>query len=260
MTLIHSVILGIVEGITEFLPISSTAHLEISARLLGLAETDFLKSFEIIIQLGAILAVVFLYAKTLSANTSIWKRIITAFIPTGVIGFVLYKVIKDYLLGNESLVIWTLGIGGVLLIIFELFYGREEELTIQTPLAQLEQMPYSKAFLIGLAQSLAIVPGVSRAAATIVAGRLLGVSRRAIVEFSFLLAIPTMAAAAGYDLTKNAVSFTSAELGILAVGFITAFIAALFAVKFLIHYIQHHTFIVFGIYRIVLALLLISLL
>jgi undecaprenyl-diphosphatase len=260
MTLIHSVILGIIEGITEFLPISSTAHLEIGARLLGLAESDFVKSFEIIIQLGAILAVVVLYARTLSTNLNIWKRIIAAFIPTGIIGFVLYSIIKEHLLGNESLIIWTLGIGGILLIIFEIVYSRNEVLTIQEPLAQLEHMSYSKAVLIGLAQSLAVVPGVSRAAATIVAGRMLGMGRRAIVEFSFLLAIPTMLAAAGYDLTKNAHSFSSSELMALAVGFIVAFISALIAVKFLIRYIQHHTFIMFGIYRIALTLLLILLL
>jgi undecaprenyl-diphosphatase len=258
MTLMHSIILGIVEGITEFLPISSTAHLEISARLLGLAETDFFKSFEIVIQLGAIVAVIFLYARTLSTNLNIWKRIITAFIPTGVVGFILYKVIKEYLLGNELLIIWTIGIGGILLIIFELVYGKEQRMG--DPLSELEDMPYPKAFVIGLAQSLAVVPGVSRAAATIVAGRMLGIGRRAIVEFSFLLAIPTMVAAAGYDLSKNALSFSGSEFLLLAVGFIVAFFSALVAVRFLIRYIQNHTFIIFGVYRIVLALLLISLL
>ncbi|MBA3285364.1 MAG: undecaprenyl-diphosphatase, partial [Nitrosopumilus sp.] len=111
MTLVHSFILGIVEGLTEFLPISSTAHLEIASRVLGLASTDFLKSFEIIIQLGAILAVVVFYASTLTMNTELWKRIIVAFVPTGIIGFLLYKVIKNYLLGNPSLIVWTLGIG-----------------------------------------------------------------------------------------------------------------------------------------------------
>ncbi len=117
-------------------------------------------------------------------------------------------------------------------------------------------MPYPKALIIGLAQSIAVVPGVSRAAATIVAGRMLGLSRRAVVEFSFLLAIPTMAAAAGYDLTKNALSFSTSEIGLLALGFVTAFIAAYFSVRFLIRYIQNHTFTIFGVYRIIIALLL----
>ncbi|MDQ3014715.1 MAG: undecaprenyl-diphosphatase UppP [bacterium] len=258
MTLIHSVLLGIVEGITEFLPISSTAHLEISARILGIASSDFFKSFEIIIQLGAILAIVVLYAQTLSTSLTIWKKIIAAFLPTGVIGFVLYKIIKDYLLGNETLIIWTLGIGGIILIIFELVYSREEA-SLQTTMKELEAMSYKKAVMIGLAQSIAVVPGVSRAAATIMAGRVLGLSRKAIVEFSFLLAIPTMLAAASYDLTKNALSFSSFELLLLAVGFVTAFISALVAVRFLLRYIQTHTFIMFGVYRIILAIALILL-
>lgn len=258
MTLMQSVLLGIVEGITEFLPISSTAHLEISARILGIASSDFFKSFEIIIQLGAILAVVVLYARTLSTNLTIWKKIIAAFLPTGVIGFVLYKIIKDYLLGNETLIIWTLGIGGIILIIFELVYSREEP-NLQSPMSEIEMMPYKKAVMIGLAQSIAVVPGVSRAAATIIAGRVLGLSRKAIVEFSFLLAIPTMLAAASYDLTKNALSFSSSEVLVLAVGFVTAFISALVAVQFLLRYIQTHTFIMFGVYRIILAIALILL-
>lgn len=258
MTLMQSVLLGIVEGITEFLPISSTAHLEISARMLGIASSDFFKSFEIIIQLGAILAVVVLYARTLSTNITIWKKIIAAFLPTGVIGFVLYKIIKDYLLGNETLIIWTLGIGGIILIIFEVVYSREEP-NLQSPLNEIENMPYKKAVLIGLAQSIAVVPGVSRAAATIIAGRVLGLSRKAIVEFSFLLAIPTMLAAASYDLTKNALSFSSSEILLLALGFITAFVSALVAVQFLLRYIQTHTFIMFGVYRIILAIALILL-
>ncbi|MBA3550854.1 undecaprenyl-diphosphatase UppP [Patescibacteria group bacterium] len=254
MTLVHSFILGIVEGLTEFLPISSTAHLEIASRVLGLASTDFLKSFEIIIQLGAILAVVVFYASTLTKNTELWKRIIVAFVPTGIIGFLLYKVIKNYLLGNPSLIVWTLGIGGIVILLFEYIYKDKHAERDSTQ--ELQTLSYKKALLIGLAQSLAIVPGVSRSAATILSGTALGMSRKAIVEFSFLLAIPTMLAATAYDLIKNASSFSSGEFVMLTVGFITAFISALLAIKFFIHYIQKRGFALFGWYRIVLAIII----
>lgn len=252
MTLVHSILLGIVEGITEFLPISSTAHLQLASTALGLTQTDFVKSFEIIIQLGAILAVVVIYWRTLTLSTELWKRILTAFIPTGIIGFVLYKLIKQFLLGNTTLIIWTLGIGGVILIIFEYYFSRHD--AERQSIRELETMSYSTAFLIGLAQSVAVIPGVSRAAATIIAGRVLGLGRKAIVEFSFLLAIPTMLAAAGYDFFKNASAFSASQLGVLTVGFITAFIAALITVKMLLRFVETHNFTWFGVYRILLAI------
>jgi undecaprenyl-diphosphatase len=255
MTIFHSIILGIVEGITEFLPISSTAHLDITARILNLAQTDFLKTFEIVIQFGAILAVVVIYFSVLKRNISVWKRILAAFIPTGIIGFVLYKVIKSMFLGNLELMIWTIGVGGVLLIIFEYYFGKREEGQIGS-LQELESLSYSKAVLIGLAQALAAVPGVSRSAATIIAGRSLGLTRKAIVDFSFLLAVPTMFAASGYDLLKSYQNFSSNDFGVLAVGFVVAFIAAFFSVKALLAFVQKNGFMVFGYYRIVLAIVL----
>ncbi len=254
MNLIHALILGIVEGITEFLPVSSTAHLEITSRLLGIAQSDFVKSFEIIIQLGAILAVVILYAGVLRKNSELWKRIIVAFIPTGIIGFVLYKLIKQYLLGNYSILVWTLGLGGIILIAFEFFnqdHGRSFDST-----SELESMPYSTALMIGLVQALAVIPGVSRSAATIITGRALGVSRKAIVEFSFLLAIPTMLAATGYDLLKNFSGFSTSEFSVLGVGFIAAFFSALLAVKLFMSLIKRRGFTAFGIYRIILAIII----
>ncbi|MCC2630403.1 MAG: bacA [Candidatus Paceibacter sp.] len=259
MNIISSIILGIVEGITEFLPISSTAHLEITSRLLNLEQSNFLNSFEIIIQFGAILAVVVIYFSLLKKNWQIWKKILAAFIPTGAIGFVLYKIIKNVLLGDNALqiIVWTLGIGGVLILAFEYLFPQDEAKPHpDTDYSELEQLPYTKAVLIGLAQSLAVVPGVSRSAATIIAGRSMGMTRKAIVEFSFLLAVPTMLAAAGYDLLKNAQGFSSHEFVILAVGFITAFIAAYFSVKWLLAFVTRHGFTIFGYYRIVLAILL----
>jgi undecaprenyl-diphosphatase len=253
MNVFHALVLGLVEGLTEFLPISSTAHLEIAALLLKLQSDDFLKTFEIVIQSGAILAVVVLYLKLLIRNMAIWKRIIAAFIPTAVIGFLLYKIIKSFLLGNTALLVWTIGIGGLVLILVEYFKpGNTGEDTEH----ELETLSYSKAFMIGLAQAVAVVPGVSRSAATIVAGRLIGVSRKAIVEFSFLLAIPTIAAATGLDLIQSAPVLTASHVGLLAVGFIASFISAILAIRAFLKLVKGRNLVIFGVYRIILALVL----
>lgn len=256
MSFFQAAIFGIVEGLTEFLPISSTAHLEITAKLLGITQTDFIKTFEIVIQGGAILAVVFLYFGTLVRNRQIWLRIITAFIPTAIVGFVLYKIIKQFLLGgNLTLLVWTIGLGGVVLIICDFYFKNKNKSIEQSETTlELSSMPLSKAFWIGLAQALAIVPGVSRSAATIIAGRFLGLSRAAVVEFSFLLAIPTIAAAAVYDLYKSATVIPAGGWSVLATGFIVSFISALIAVKFFIAFVRSRTLTAFGVYRIILAL------
>jgi undecaprenyl-diphosphatase len=244
----QAIILGLVEGITEFLPISSTGHLILAANALHIPDTDFVKSFEIFIQLGAILAVFLIYWKRVLLNRKVFLRVAVAFLPTAIIGVTVYKFVKQYLLGNTHVVLWSLAIGGALLIIFELF--RKEK---STAVADIESISYGQALAIGVFQSVAIIPGVSRSAATIVGGLLLGISRQTIVEFSFMLAIPTMAAATGLDLFKSAHTFSGQEKGMLAIGFITAFVSAFFAVKFLLRYIKTHTFIPFGIYRIVIA-------
>jgi undecaprenyl-diphosphatase len=250
MTILHSIILGIIEGITEFLPISSTGHLILSAKLLQIAESNFTKSFEIIIQLGAILAVLVLYWKKLLMNWEIFKRVVVAFIPTGVIGLAIYKIIKTYLLGSETVVLWSLLLGGLILIIFEKYYHEKK-----TPVDDMMNITYKQALALGLFQSIAIIPGISRSAATIIGGLLLGLKRKTIVEFSFLLAIPTMVAATGLDLIKNSDSFSSSEFDTLAVGFIVSFVVAIVAVKWLLKYIQNHTFTLFGYYRIIIAIL-----
>lgn len=249
MTILHSIILGIVEGITEFLPISSTGHLILAFRLLNISADDFNKSFEIIIQLGAILAVLFLYWKKLFLNQKIFKRVAIAFIPTGFIGLIFYQIIKTYLLGSTTVVLWALLLGGLFLIIFEKWRKEKPEAT-----DDLASITLKQALIIGLFQSLAIIPGVSRAASTIVGGLLLGLKRKTIVEFSFLLAIPTMVAATGWDLIKNAGDFSVNQAGVLAIGFIVSFITALAGVKWLLKFIQNHTFVSFGVYRIIIAL------
>lgn len=248
LSLFHAGILGIVEGITEFLPISSTAHLILASQLLRLPDTDFMKSFEIIIQLGAILAVMALYWRSF-LRLEVLKRLIIAFIPTGVIGLSLYKVVKTYLLGSTSIVLWALLLGGLILIAFERFH-QESALANE----EIDHISYKQCLAIGLFQSIAIIPGVSRSAATIVGGLLLGLKRKTIVEFSFLLAVPTMAAATGLDLLKNASRFSADQTSFLLVGFVTSFVLALASIKWLLSYVQKHSFTVFGVYRVIVAL------
>jgi len=268
MTIVQTVILGIIEGITEFLPISSTGHLILISKILGITDSDFLKSFEIIIQFGAILAVVVLYwrklvppLKDFSSFTNsielvnkvnLWKRIITAFIPTAIVGFLGYKVLKTFLLSSDIIVVWSLALGGVVLIAFEL-WNKSKSLGVAQNNAG--SISYKKSFLIGLAQSLAIIPGVSRSGATIVGGMAMGISREAIVEFSFLLAVPTMAMASGYDFLKSGASFTGNEFALLALGFVISFLVAMLAIKWFLKYVINHSFIYFGIYRIAVAFL-----
>ena len=249
MTIFESVLLGIVEGITEFLPISSTGHLLLASRLLELPQTEYLKTFEIAIQLGAILSVVVLYWRSF-LDIEIVKRIGVALIPTLVIGFAFYGVVKNIFLESESIVLWALLLGGIALIAFELFHTERED----SP-GTIAGISYVQSALIGVFQAIAIIPGVSRSAATIVGGLLLGVKRTAIVEFSFLLAVPTMLAATGYDVLKSASSFSGDQFLTLAVGFGTSFVVALLAIKWLLHFVRNHSFISFGVYRIAIALL-----
>ncbi len=249
MDIFQALVLGIVEGLTEFLPISSTGHLILASQLLRIPETEFLKTFEISIQLGAILAVVVLYWRLLFLDIEVMKRLVVAFLPTAVIGAIAYKTIK-LLLGSESVVLWSLLLGGVAIILFELWHKEQED-----AFGEISKLPYWTTFFIGLFQSIAMIPGVSRSGATILGGLFLGVSRKAIVEFSFLLAVPTMAAATGLDLLKHASSFSPDQFGSLAIGFVSAFVVALLAIRFLIRFVQTRTFIPFGVYRIALALL-----
>ncbi|HET6489274.1 MAG TPA: undecaprenyl-diphosphate phosphatase [Syntrophales bacterium] len=248
MDLLTAIILGIVEGVSEFLPISSTGHMILASHLMGLEHTEFLKSFEISIQVGAILSVVALYWRLLLVNIEVIKRVIVAFIPTGVLGLTVYKLVKGYLMGSATVVLCSLFIGGVFLIVFELWH-REEDSAVD----DLARIPYKTAVIIGLFQSIAMIPGVSRSASTIVGGLILGLKRKTIVEFSFLLAVPTMLAATVYDLYKTGAQMTLPQLDFLIAGFVTAFIVALLSIKFLLRFIQTHTFIPFGIYRIILV-------
>ena len=247
MGFIDAIILGVVEGITEFFPISSTGHLILTAELLGLPETDFLKTFQIVIQLGAILAIVTLYWRKLLFDQDVIKKIIIALLPALGIGFVLYKLIRQ-LFESSLIVVVSLFVGGVILVLFE--WWRRNRIDEGS---SIETMSYKTAFLVGLFQTLSVVPGVSRAGATLLGGMILGMKRQAIVEFSFLLAVPTMISATALDIWKSGSLFSSADVPFLAVGFVTAFVVAILAVKFLLRYVETHTFMVFGVYRIVVA-------
>lgn len=247
MDLFSACVLGVVEGVTEFLPVSSTGHLILASKFLGLPETDFLKSFEIAIQLGAILAVVVLYARSLLVKPAVLWKVAGAFLPTAVIGLLLYKFVKKFLLGNSDVVLWALLAGGIFLVIFELLY-KEREGGVGV-----DGITFRQAFIIGLFQSLSMIPGVSRSAATIIGGLCLGLNRAVAAEFSFLVAVPTMGAAVALDLTKNAISFSADEITALGAGFLVSFVVAIVVIKGFMLYLQRNNFLVFGIYRIVLA-------
>lgn len=255
MDFIQTLILSFVEGVTEFLPVSSTGHLILASQILSIEQTEFVKSFEIIIQLGAILSIVFLYYRTL-LNTKIWPKILIAFLPSAAIGLLFYKLIKDVLIGNSMITVLALFIGGLAFIVFEYWNknlpaGRQEKTNEQS--SNLQEITLKNAFIIGLFQSVSVIPGVSRAGATILGALLLGTNRKTAAEFSFILAVPTMAAATGLDIFQTKLNFSSNELLILAIGFIASFFFAALSVKLFVKYLSNHNFIAFGIYRIVLA-------
>ncbi|MEN9406942.1 MAG: undecaprenol kinase, undecaprenyl-diphosphatase [Candidatus Parcubacteria bacterium] len=249
MTILQAVLLAIVEGITEFLPISSTGHLVLTARLLAIEQTEFVKSFEIIIQLGAILAVVILYMQIFLKNKVLWKTIMIAFVPSMVVGFLFYKLIKTVLIGNPYITLVALFLGGVLILLLE---RRYRTTTVHTE--TMTAISHKQAFFIGLCQAVSVIPGVSRAGATILGGMSLGLSRKTAVEFSFLLAAPTMLAASVLDMTESYNSFTFENLILLSVGFVVSFLVAFGVMKWLLVFIKTNTLSAFGVYRIVLSL------
>ena len=257
MSIVYSIILGIVEGITEFLPISSTAHLIITSRILEIAQTDFVKMFEIVIQLGAIAAVAVLYFKLLIKNPQLIGKIIAAFIPTSIIGLAVYSFAKRYLLGNLWITVIALIVGGLGIILFEMKYkNRLEDASYKNDSSGLNShISYPAAIWMGVCQAVAIIPGVSRSAATILGGRAWGITRTAVVEFSFLLAAPTMFAAAALDIYKNPQALTGGNIIPLIIGFVVAFVVAYVSMKWLISYIQKHSFTAFGWYRILVGAL-----
>lgn len=254
MKLIEAIILGVIEGVTEFLPISSTGHMVIASHFLGIAEDQFVKNFEIIIQFGAILSIVFLYRKRFVQSFEFYQKLFIAFLPTAVLGFLLKKIVDQWL-ESVHLVASTLILGGLVLIWCDRKFA-----TLSTSGKSDSQLDTKNLLALGLWQSLALVPGVSRSGATILGGLFLGMNRKAATEFSFFLAVPTMAAATLYKLFKSASTITSDQFSLLAVGFVIAFLVATLSIKFFLKVLAHSGFKFFGIYRIILGLLIFALL
>lgn len=253
MTIIHSVIIAIVEGLTEFIPISSTGHMIITGKILGVPDDEFTKLYEIAIQLGAILAVVVLYWKKFFdfSNKQFYFKLIVGVMPALILGFLFAKKI-DALLESTTTVAIALLLGGVVLLFIDTAFKKSR-------IKNEKEVSFRNAFLIGIWQCVAMVPGVSRSAASIIGGMQQKMTRSAAAEFSFFLAVPTMLAATGYKLLKffqEKNGFTGEEIKILALGNVVAFIVALLAIKFFIEFLKKHGFRVWGIYRIALGAIL----
>ncbi len=249
MSIFEAFLLGVLEGLTEFLPVSSTGHLILASTLLGIEQSSAHKTFEITIQLGSILAVVYLYRDKLFSDFELWKKLIVAFIPTGIIGLLFYKHIKELFIPET--VALMLILGGIVFIVVERFYNYKEH-----NIDDVSKITYKKAFFVGLFQSIAMIPGTSRSGATIIGGLLLGLNRKTAAEFSFLLAVPTMFVATFYDIYKNFEEVTHSGIwGEIAIGFVVSFFFAIIAIKSFIAFLSRFSFVPFGIYRILLGLI-----
>jgi len=250
MGILDSILLGIIEGFTEFLPISSTGHLIVASEALGLDQSGVNKAFEVIIQFAAILAVVLMYKEKFHpSKIQLWMKLALAFIPIGAIGFLFAHQIKE--LFDVKIVAWMFIIGGIIFLLVEKFYKEKEH-----QIDDVERVTYKQALWIGLAQVFALIPGTSRAGSTIIGAMLVGLSRKASAEFSFLLALPVMCATTGYDILKHYQDFAGANFLPLIIGFITAFIVAYITMKLFLAFLQKFTFVAFGVYRIIFGAIL----
>jgi undecaprenyl-diphosphatase len=254
--LLKGAILGLVEGATEFIPVSSTGHLIVVSNWLGLVD-ERAKTFDIFIQLGAILAIVWLYRARLVRSVADARRhpggrrffinLLVAFLPAAIVGFVAHDAIKDRLF-NPSVVSVALIAGGVVILLIERWSPR-------STVDDVNRVPTRSALGIGLAQVLSLIPGTSRSGATIMGGYALGLSRTAATEFSFFLAIPVMLAATAYDLLRSWSALSPADLPMFAIGFAISFVSALIVVRAFLSFVSKHSFRVFAWYRIVLGVI-----
>lgn len=253
MNYFHSIVLGIVEGISEFLPISSTYHLITVSRWLGLSQSDFLTTFEVVIQAGAILALGTLYLKTLLTNRTLLKLVTLSFLPTSIVGFGLYSLIKGYLFQYSSLSWFVFIIVGLLFLLFEYLVSRKM-LSLTRTLDSLSSM---EAIIIGLAQALAVIPGVSRSGSVILMMLFTGFRRDEATRYTFLLSLPTILAASALDLIKHPeILTTTSNLSHLLVGLLVAYVSAYLVVRWFIRYMSEHSLKLFGYYRLILALVI----
>ncbi len=251
MDLTQAIILAVVEGITEFLPVSSTGHMILVSDMLGIVADEFSTSFMVGIQLGAILAVFMMYGKRFWQRKNEARVIATAFVPTAIVGFIGYKLIKSWLLESVWITGGALFVGGVMMVVGEKWIEKRIK-----PKKQVADLKWQEAATLGVFQSLSVIPGVSRALTSIWGGMYLGLPRTEAVEMSFMLAVPTMAAATAWDLLNSGWGFSGNEWRLLGFGFVTAFMVAWVVVKWFLKYVRSHSFHAFGWYRIALFVFL----
>ncbi|QKF68156.1 undecaprenyl pyrophosphate phosphatase [Arcobacter venerupis] len=251
MTILDSIILGIIEGFTEFLPISSTGHMIVASEFLGLEQTSVNKAFEVIIQFAAILAVILTYpSKFTFKHIDLWTKVFIAFLPIAALGFIFSKQVKA-MFSLEIVAIMFI-IGGIVFLIVEKFYKEETTHTLDV-----EDVTYKQAIWIGIAQIFALIPGTSRAGASIIGAMLVGLNRKTSAEFSFLLAFPVMCATTAYDILKHHDELlVGGNLLLLLVGFVVSFVVAFLTIKIFLKFLEKFTFVAFGIYRIIFGILL----
>jgi undecaprenyl-diphosphatase len=249
MSIFQVVILSLVEGLTEFLPVSSTGHLIVTSALMGISDDGFIKSFNIIIQFGAILSVLVLYWRRFLPNVSFYKKIFVGFLPAAIIGLAVKSKI-DAILGSVTVVAWALIIGGVILIL------SDKILENKSPSKTVEDLSLFESLKIGFIQCFAFIPGVSRSAATILGGISLGMSRREAAEFSFFLAVPTLTGAAAIKTLGIIKTIQSDQIGLLILGTFLSFVFAALAIKFFISIVSRYGFRLFGYYRIILGIII----
>lgn len=255
MNILHAIILAIVEGLTEFLPVSSTGHLIICSSVMGIAKEDFVKLFTVAIQFGAILSVVVLYWKRFTTSFALYPLLAVAFVPA-VIGGLLFKSRIDALLENVGVTAAMLLLGGVVFLFIDRLFPHDAE-------ERQEPLTWKNALAIGCFQVIAMIPGVSRSAATIIGGLTQGLSRKQAAEFSFLLAVPTMFAATAksiWDYLQDGGSFNAEHIKLFAIGNVVAFVVAVLAIRGFVGFLTRHGFSLFGWYRIIVGVVLITLL
>ena len=249
--LLKALILGIVEGLTEFLPISSTGHLIVAGELLNATDERW-NVFNIVIQTGAMLAIVWEYrARFFKVDLRLYRNLIVAFVPAAVVGLLFSKIIKQYLFHAVPVALAFI-IGGAIILLVERNPKRNSRIQ------EAREMTWVDALKVGIAQCFALIPGTSRSGATIIGGMLFGLSRKAATEFSFFLAVPTLMAAGAYDLWKNRALLSASDTGLFAVGSIAAFVAAFVVIRWLVRYVASHDFRPFAWYRIVFGLLVLA--
>ncbi len=254
MTIFQAIVLAIIEGLTEFLPVSSTGHIIIGSYVMGISSDPFVKTFTVAIQLGAILSVVVLYWRRFWQTWTFYFVLLVGFIPAAIAGLLFNDKI-DQLLERVDVVGWMLVMGGIVLLFIDKLFS-------STTMEETTPVSYRQSFKIGLFQCIAMVPGVSRSAATIIGGITQGLTKKTAAEFSFFLAVPTMLAATGYKLLKYYLegnSFGQWEISLLLIGNVVAFVVAMIAIKYFITFLTQHGFKLFGYYRIAAGIILLLL-